>query len=92
MVIDINLGDKVRCKVTGFEGVVTSRTEFLNMCVRYGVQPPVDKDGKLQDAILFDEQQLEVLARNVVTGRPLEYAGNGADPGPAPSEQSWAHA
>lgn len=77
----MKLGQKARCKVTGFEGTLTSRTEHLNGCVRWGIQPKVDKDGKLPDAYIFDECQLEVLSEEPViaheekaTGGPIEKA------------------
>ncbi len=55
------LGDYVRCKISGFEGTVTSRTEYLNQCVKCGIQPKVGSDGKLPDAFALDEITLEVL-------------------------------
>lgn len=56
----IELGSKVKSKITGFSGVVTSRSEHLNGCNRYWVTPPVDKDGKLPDGYWHDEAELEV--------------------------------
>lgn len=57
----INLGDKVRDKITGFVGIVTSKTTFLNGCVQFGVQGKTDKENKMPDAIGIDEQSLELL-------------------------------
>jgi hypothetical protein len=57
----IKLGTKVRDKITGFEGIATSRTEFLYGCIRIGVTPKMDKDGRLGDVQHFDEPQLEEL-------------------------------
>ncbi len=61
--IEIELGDKVRCKITGFVGVATSRTEFLNGCVQYGVTGKVGKDNKLlvENEASIDEDSLEVI-------------------------------
>jgi hypothetical protein len=53
----IKLGTTVTDSVTGFTGVATSRTEYLNGCIRVGVQP-VAKDNKIEDAFHIDEQQL----------------------------------
>ncbi len=64
---EIANGDRVKCKVTQFEGIVTSISVFLNGCVRCAVQPTIDKDGKNRDALWFDLQQLEVIERAVVT-------------------------
>lgn len=54
------LGSKVRDVVTGFEGVATSRVEYLNGCVQYGVQPKCGDDGKLPEAVYLDHQRLEL--------------------------------
>lgn len=58
---EIKLGSKVRCKVTGWEGIAIGRLEYLNGCVQYGVKPGLDKDGKMRDAQYIDSQQLEVI-------------------------------
>lgn len=59
----ISLGDQVKDKVTGFKGIVTATTLFLNGCVRCAVQPPMGKDGKIPDSQYFDEPQLEILKK-----------------------------
>ena len=58
---DIELGNKVRCKVTGFVGIATAKTEFLNGCIQYEVIPKVSKDNKILDGVSIDEQNLEVI-------------------------------
>ncbi len=55
------LGRKVRDQVSGFQGVATSWTIFLNGCVRVSIQPPVDKEGKLPDEKWFDAHQLDLI-------------------------------
>lgn len=68
------LGDKVKDRVTGFEGVVVGRTEWLNGCVRLSVQPEgVDKDKKVFAMEAFDEHQLVVTkANHVVRGHLVQ--------------------
>ena len=61
MVRKIKLGDRVRCKIDGFEGVVTSIVEYINGCFQCGVRPGIDKDGKRIDAEYIDIDQLEVI-------------------------------
>lgn len=56
-----NLGDKVKCTITGFDGVITARTEFMNRCIRYGVQSQKLKDGKPLASQHFDEEDLELV-------------------------------
>lgn len=62
----INLGDKVKDKVTGYEGIATSRVEYLNKCVQYCVEPKVGKDGRKPDGVYIDIDQLEVTQRSAV--------------------------
>lgn len=58
----INLGDTARDTITGYTGVVISRHEYLNGCVRFALQPTsLDKDGKVQASEAFDVEQLEVI-------------------------------
>ena len=64
--MEINLGDQVKDKVSGFKGVAIAKTEYLNGCFRIGVQPKVDKDGKSCDAEWFDEPQLEIIGKKKV--------------------------
>lgn len=86
------LGDQVRDRVTGFEGVVTSRTDYLNGCVRYGVSPrKLKDDGSFIEAVWIDEPQLTFIDSTDLTvidraDEPAErraaYAG-----GPQPNPQ-----
>ena len=59
----IELGSKVKSDVSGFTGIVTSRSEHLNGCNRYWVTPAVGKDGKLPDGYWFDEKELIVVSK-----------------------------
>lgn len=56
----LNLGSKARDKVSGVEGILTVRTEWLHGGDRYDIQPP-SKDGKIPDSQTFDEPQIEIL-------------------------------
>ena len=59
------LGDKVKDDITGFEGIVTRRTQWLNNCNTYGVQPTQLKDGTPQSPESFDEPQLKIVEEKV---------------------------
>ena len=78
----IPLGAVVRDAVTGFTGVAIGRTEYLNGCVRVGVQPrKLDKDGKAREIEWIDEGQLEVLVASFRAPSP-EATGGPAPPPP----------
>ena len=60
----IKLGDEVRDRITGFEGMAVQRSEYLNGCVQFEVQPKADEKGELPDSAFVDEQQLEIIKEN----------------------------
>lgn len=47
---EIVLGQKVRDKATGFVGIATMKTSYLNGCVHFGVLPEVRKESLLNEA------------------------------------------
>jgi len=59
------LGDKVRCKYTGYEGIAVARTEFLNGCIQISVAPRFNKKNPSADMMLqemgIDEQSLVII-------------------------------
>lgn len=79
----VALGREVRDLVTGFSGIVTCESRWLNGCVRYGVQPTkLDKDGKAREAAYFDIEQLETIGEGVAI--PMRETGG---PHPKPQRQ-----
>lgn len=59
--MEIKLGDKVKCKITGFKGIAVARTEFINGCIQWSVLPKGDKSNKMPEEIGIDEQSLEII-------------------------------
>lgn len=57
----IKLGQKVKDKVTGFEGITTARVEYLNGCIQFCVKPKVSDDGKMPEGQYLDIAQLEFV-------------------------------
>jgi len=57
----IELGQKVRDKITGLEGTAIARTEWLHGCVRIVIQPHGLKDGLPLEVQTVDEPQLEII-------------------------------
>jgi hypothetical protein len=65
--MSIKLGSIVKDRISGFTGVVTSRTEWLYGCVRLGVNPQeLDKDGKHLEGRTFDEPQMEFIGMHSI--------------------------
>lgn len=66
----INLGDKVKDRISGLTGIVIARTEWMYGCVRLTVQPQEMKDGKPVDVQAIDEPQLELLEARAIKDIP----------------------
>ena len=65
----IKLGDKVKDVVTGYTGIATSRTEFLNGCVQIAVLPKQSaeqrKNDGYPDGVKLDIEQLVKVGEGV---------------------------
>lgn len=71
------LGDKAKDMITGFEGIIVYRTQWLHNCNVYGLKSQKLKDDKPMDNSQFDEPQLELVKEKVIeksrkTGGPCE--------------------
>jgi len=62
--MEIVLGSKVRCKVSGFTGIATSRVQYLNGCIQYGITTKVGKDNDVK-VIYIDVGQLVVVDKGI---------------------------
>lgn len=72
----IELGDKVRDRVTGYTGIVIGEATWLYGCKRLVIQSQDLKDGKPVDSLNIDEPQAELLEKNVVPAvapAPISY-------------------
>ncbi len=59
----VELGQKVRDKITGLTGIAVTRIEYLNGCVQIGVKPKMDpkKPTEMPDGVFIDIEQIEVI-------------------------------
>ncbi len=64
------LGFRVKDRVTGFEGVVSSVCFDLYGCIQAVVNPGLDKDGKPRDSHYFDIGRLEATSDDPVMQAP----------------------
>lgn len=60
------LGRRVRDRVTGFEGVISSISFDLYGCICACINPGKDKDGNLQDCVWMDINRMEFLSSPVM--------------------------
>ena len=76
----IKLGDIVTDRISGYEGIVIARTEWLYGCTGIGVQSTgLKDDGTKRDTQWFDEPSLDKAAKKagglVEGGGPSNRAG-----------------
>ena len=71
----VNLGDRVKDKITGFKGIVVGITYWLNGCVRAGVQMEKMKKGESIQTEWIDDVQLEVLKHRIISFKPPGPSG-----------------
>ena len=67
-------GQKVKSKITGFTGVITCESYWINGCIQYCVKPPVDKEGKDQSGVWHDEEELIEAGEGIDIG-PVKPTG-----------------
>lgn len=80
----IRLGQTVRDAITGLEGVVVARHEYLYGCTRLSIQPAEHKDGKPVEGCTIDEQQaLPVDKPNILDIAPKTNERGGDRPHPS---------
>lgn len=78
------LGQKVRDRVTGAEGVVTSVCFDLYGCIQADINRGFGDDGKPKQSFWFDVKRLERIGDAPVMPRPnFETIAQGAENGPA---------
>jgi hypothetical protein len=58
------LGSVASDKITGFEGVIMCRTQWLNNCNVYGIKPQKLKDDKPIGLEYFDEPDIEIVEKD----------------------------
>jgi hypothetical protein len=73
--MQIQLGSKVKDRVTGFSGIATARIEYITGCVQYAVTPDSLQDGLPIDNQWFDECRLDVQRGKIVTMAPTDNGG-----------------
>ncbi len=60
----IALGKKGRDKITGLEGIITGRCEYLYGCTQYCLLPEAT-DNKAPEGTWYDEGRIEVISEGV---------------------------
>lgn len=77
---NVVLGCKARDKITGFEGIVTGRCEYLFGCGQWGLTPAA-KDGECKNTLWIDEGRAEWIGPGVAP-ESVRAQENGAGDAP----------
>jgi hypothetical protein len=84
---ELMLGDIARDTITGFEGVIIARAEWLSACDRLVLQPnKLKDDGQPKDNHGFDVTSCEIVKKKVPPapkedrGGPMDNVPRAADP------------
>lgn len=77
---EVNLGDEVECKITGFKGIVTGYAKMLTGCDRVVVQPRADKDGKMSESSWLDVAAVTILKKSKVKQSEVQGIKKGGWP------------
>ena len=64
-------------KITGFTGVITSRSQHVTGCNTYWLTPLMSKDGKVGDQRSCDEMVIEIVGK-----KPIFVSHHNAPAGP----------
>lgn len=75
---EFKLGKEYKDKISGFVGIAVAKTEWINGCIRITLSPKLDKDGKFQDSVCLDIEQLEATGNEVTL---VLRDGPGGEPG-----------
>lgn len=83
MVTDFTIaqGSEVRDRITGFNGLVTGRCQYITGCNQYLVQPSTNEKGEFVEARWFDENRL-VIDSWMRKTELADLIGASADDGP----------
>lgn len=57
------LGDVAVDEITGFSETVIAWTQWISGCDRLTLQPRVDKEGKVTEAVTFDVTHLRIITK-----------------------------
>ena len=66
------MGKEVIDRITGFKGMVMGICYYLTGCVMVGVQPQINKDGKLARDEWFAVSRIKVISSGFSDEYPME--------------------
>ena len=77
--MQVKLGQKAKDQITGFEGRITGRCQYLTGCNQALLVPPIKLDGDLIGGQWFDEDRLIITESQELK---LQITADGPDSPP----------
>ena len=71
----VELGDRVKDKISGLKGIVVGISNYLYGCRRISIQPEESKDGNPAEWFTIDEPQVDVVEKAAINGRETPTHG-----------------
>lgn len=71
--MEVELGSKVKDKITGFRGVAVARCVYLNGCVQFEIEPTQLKDGVPQKSFWLDEPRVIAIPKRKLSAKKKDY-------------------
>jgi hypothetical protein len=75
----IKLGDRIKCRITGLEGIAFGTSYYMYGCTRIALAPSsLDRDGKPKEMLWADYPQFEIIKEKEIkrennnTGGPMD--------------------
>ena len=87
--MEVRLGQMGRDKITGYEGIVMAKSQYLTGCDMILLAPvTLDKEGKRKEGEWFDDVRVEPIGTSVLelrkpTAAPVEKPGRDERNAPA---------
>lgn len=72
-------GDKVKEKITGFEGTITGTCFYLTGCNSYLITPEAKDSQTKAEGVWYDEGRLKLIKDQKVTKKQVKAVDNGSD-------------
>lgn len=72
-------GDRVKEKITGFEGVITGCAFYLTGCNQYLITAKIKDDFSEPIALWYDEGRIELISSSEWNEKDVKALDNGCD-------------
>ena len=69
----INLGDRVQDVISGINGIVVAKTQWLYGCERVTIEPEGNDKGKMFDRITVDMPQVKLLKSKILVAKKEQF-------------------